>query len=34
MFQHGTKMTAKVVEVAIPSAPAVLVVVSMMEEMH
>jgi hypothetical protein len=27
-------MTAKVVEVAIPSAPAMLIVVPMMEEMH
>jgi hypothetical protein len=34
VFQYTTQMASKVVEVAIPSAPAMLVVVAVMKQMH
>jgi hypothetical protein len=34
VFQHSAQMTAKDVEVAIPSAAAMLIVVSMVKQVH
>jgi len=34
VFEHSAQMPSKDVEVAVPSTPAMLIVVSMVEKMH